>query len=105
LLIVLVLSVPVTFFAFVSPYRLSYGKFFFDEIYNVVFVWPLRMLAQFAYWIDRTIIDGLVNLCGRIPTAFGGLMRSMHFGLVPFYALAMVLGAVVLLAARMLWAG
>jgi hypothetical protein len=31
-------------------------------------------------------------------------MRSMHFGLVPFYALAMVLGAAALLAAKMLWA-
>jgi NADH-quinone oxidoreductase subunit L len=104
LLVVLVLSVPLTFFAYISPYRLSYGKFFFDEIYNVLIVWPLRIIAQLAYWIDRTIIDGLVNLCGKIPTAFGNLMRSMQFGLVPFYALAMVLGAVVLLAAKLLWA-
>jgi NADH-quinone oxidoreductase subunit L len=104
LLIVLILSVPVTFFAFISPYRLSYGKFFFDEIYNILFVAPLKFLAKLSYWFDRTIVDGLVNLCGKIPTATGNLMRSMQFGLVQFYALAMVLGAVVILAAKMLWA-
>jgi hypothetical protein len=31
-------------------------------------------------------------------------MRSLQMGLMPFYALAMVLGMIVLLAARMLWA-
>jgi NADH-quinone oxidoreductase subunit L len=105
LLLALILAVPLMLFAYVSPYRLSYGKFFFDELYNWFLVWPLRMLAKIAYVFDRYVIDGLVNLCGRVPTAVGGLMRSMQFGLMPFYALAMVLGTLVLLAARMLWAG
>lgn len=104
LLMVLILSLPFMLFSYVSPYRLSYGKFYFDELYQWFIVWPLQIVARLSYWFDRWIIDGLVNLCGRVPTAMGGMMRSMQFGLMPFYALGMVLGAAVLLAARMLWA-
>ncbi len=35
-------------------YWLSHGKFFFDQIYQALIVWPLRMLAVVSYWIDRT---------------------------------------------------
>jgi len=34
-------------------YQLSHGKFFFDPIYNVLFVGPLRILATISYWFDR----------------------------------------------------
>ncbi|HEX4146133.1 MAG TPA: NADH-quinone oxidoreductase subunit L [Pirellulales bacterium] len=79
-------------------YSLSYGKFFFDQIYNVAFVWPLWLLAQLSFLVDRRLIDGLVNLVGRIPPACGTVVRSLQTGMVQFYALAMVLGVLVLLA-------
>jgi NADH-quinone oxidoreductase subunit L len=80
-------------------YRLSRGKFFFDEIFAALFVWPLRIVAVLSYVIDRFFIDGLVNLCGKLPGLVGYLLRSLQNGLVQFYALAMVLGVIVLLAA------
>jgi len=46
-----------------------------------------------------------VNLAGQIPPAIGTLMRPLQMGLVQFYALAMVLGVLILVAARLLWAG
>jgi NADH-quinone oxidoreductase subunit L len=101
----LILAIPLLLGQFVSPYRLSYGKFFFDELYYGLVVWPLKVLAAGCYWIDRWIIDGLVNAVGWIPPAVGSLMRSLQMGLVQFYAAAMLLGVVILLAARMLWAG
>jgi NADH-quinone oxidoreductase subunit L len=101
----MLLAVPLLVFQFVSPYKLSQGKFFFDELYYGLIVWPLKLLAHVFYWIDRWIIDGLVNLLGWIPAMAGSLMRSLQMGLVQFYAAAMVLGVVILLAARMLWAG
>ena len=79
-------------------YSLSYGKFFFDQIYNVAIIWPLWLLAQFSSLVDRRLIDGLVNLVGRIPPACGTVVRSLQTGMVQFYALAMVLGVLVLLA-------
>jgi hypothetical protein len=40
-----------------------------------------------------------------MPTHLGSLMRSLHMGLVPFYGLAMLLGTLILIAAKLLWAG
>ena len=85
-----------------AVYRLSYGKFFFDEIYNVLVVWPLRIIAWLSYWFDRCVIDALVNLFGRLPVAIGATFRSVQSGMIQFYVLAMVLGLLVLLAAALL---
>jgi NADH-quinone oxidoreductase subunit L len=103
-LISLVLSVPLVAFTFLTPYRLSHDKFYFDELYQALVVWPLRLVGQLFAWFDRWVVDGLVNLTGRIPAAAGWVMRAMQMGLVQFYALAMVLGMLILVAARLLWA-
>jgi NADH:ubiquinone oxidoreductase subunit 5 (subunit L)/multisubunit Na+/H+ antiporter MnhA subunit len=75
-------------------YRLSRGKFFFDELYNVFIVWPLRVVAVLSYVIDRFIIDGFVNLVGKLPGVLGYLLRFVQTGMVQWYAIAMVLGLV-----------
>jgi NADH-quinone oxidoreductase subunit L len=95
--------VPLVVAAFLTPYRLSYDKFYFDEIYTALVIWPLRIIASICYWFDRWIIDGLVDLAGKIPAAAGHVMRSLQMGLVQFYALAMVLGMLILVAARLIW--
>jgi NADH-quinone oxidoreductase subunit L len=77
-------------------YRLSRGKFFFDELYNALLVWPLRVIAVLSYVIDRFFIDGIVNLCGKLPAVVGYMLRSLQNGMVQWYALAMVLGLVAL---------
>ena len=84
-------------------YQLSSGKFFVDAIYNLLIVWPLRMLAAVSYWFDRWVIDGLVNLCGQVPIVCGAVLRSLQTGMVQFYALAMVLGTLVLIGTLFLW--
>jgi len=89
---------------FTSPYKLSTGKFYFDEIYYFSIVWPLQVLAKFAYWFDRTVVDGFVNTLARIPPLGGSLLRGMQVGLVQFYAVAMIFGVLVLLFARILLA-
>jgi NADH-quinone oxidoreductase subunit L len=78
-------------------YRLSHGKFFFDEIYNLLIVRPLQAVAWLSYWFDRYVIDGLVNACGMVPVLVGAVLRPLQNGLVPFYALAMVLGLLILI--------
>jgi NADH-quinone oxidoreductase subunit L len=79
-------------------YQLSYRKLLFDEVYNVLVVWPLWILAQVVYLIDRILIDGLVNLVGWVPQALGALSRPFGRGLVSYYALSMVAGVFILLA-------
>jgi NADH-quinone oxidoreductase subunit L len=85
-----------------SPYQLSAHKFFFDEIYHYLIVRPLELLADLAYWLDRKLIDGAVNLVGRLPASLGSVMRSLQMGLVQFYALAMIIGVLIIAAVR-LW--
>lgn len=104
LLVALLLSAPLLIGYYISPYRLSYRKFFWDEIYDWTIVKPLKLLAWISYGFDRWIVDGLVNLCGYFPVAVGALMRSLQMGLVQFYALSMVLGVLILLAAKLMWA-
>jgi NADH-quinone oxidoreductase subunit L len=105
LFLALLLTAPLALGHYVSPYRLSYRKFYWDEIYLATIVWPLQTLGLLLAWVDRWIVDGAVNLCGRLPTQLGSLMRSLQMGLVPFYGLAMLLGALILMAAKLLWAG
>ena len=86
-------------------YQLSKQKFLIDELYVLMIVRPLRGLAALSYLIDRGVVDGLVNGIGRIPWVLGAVMRSLQMGLLSFYALAMVIGMLVLVAARMIGAG
>ena len=84
-------------------YQLSYGKFFIDQIYNALIVAPLRLLANVSYWFDRWVVDGRVNLGGWLPTAFGAMLRPLQNGLIQFYALAMMLGLIVLIGTLLMW--
>ncbi|MBM3998207.1 MAG: NADH-quinone oxidoreductase subunit L [Planctomycetes bacterium] len=103
LVVVWVVTVPLILTQFASPYRLSQDKFYFDEIYDWTMVRPLRWIADLCAALDRWVIDGTVNMVGRIPVVTGNLMRSLHIGLLPFYAVSMALGVLVLVLARTLW--
>ena len=75
------------------------NKWYFDEIYDFVFVRPTRWLGR-KLWTggDGAIIDGAINgvAMGIIPrlTRFAGRVQS---GYLFHYAFAMVLGIVGLL--------
>lgn len=90
---------------YLSPFRLSQHKFYFDEIYDVLIVRPLSWLADGCYAIDRNLVDGTVNVCGKLAIAIGGGLRRLQGGLVPIYGIAMVLAALLFFAVRVLWAG
>ncbi len=83
----------------VALYRLSFGKFYIDQAYNILVVWPLTGVAWASYWFDRHVIDGLVDFIGLVPRGAGAMLRSLQSGMVQFYALAMVLGMLVLIVA------
>ena len=83
-------------------YSLSFGKFFFDPIYTLLIIWPLMGVARLAAWFDRSVIDVLVDACGRLPVLLGAALRPIQNGLIQFYALAMVLGLLALLGALLI---
>ncbi len=81
---------------------LSHNKFFFDQIYTLLIVWPCLQLAKLSYWIDEHLVDSLVNFVGRVPPAVGMSLRSMQTGMVQFYAMLMVLGVLALVGSLFL---
>jgi NADH-quinone oxidoreductase subunit L len=86
-------------------YALSAGKFFFDAVYEALIVRPLEMLARALAWADNKLVDGLVDRVGLAPIRLGAELRPLQGGLIPFYALAMVLGLLVLLGALLVLLG
>jgi NADH-quinone oxidoreductase subunit L len=79
-------------------WNLWHAKYYVDEIYDRVFVRPLRGLARACTATDNYGVDGLVWLVAAVPR---GLSFALHFvqrGALQAYALGMAIGVVVLLA-------
>ncbi|MFM8986688.1 MAG: NADH-quinone oxidoreductase subunit L [Planctomycetia bacterium] len=75
------------------------NRFYLDPIYSALIVKPLEVVAVVAAAFDRHVIDGLVDGIGRIPGAIGTAARRLQTGLVQQYALAGVMGTLVILLA------
>jgi NADH-quinone oxidoreductase subunit L len=80
---------------------------YLDAIYQAVIVGPARTLAETAEFIDRLVIDKLVDAVGFIPKLFGSALRPIQNGLVQNYAGIMLIGvlASLFLVLRTLFAG
>jgi len=58
------------------PYRLSYNKYYVDEIYQFVFVEGSLLLARIGAWFDLHIIDFVVDGSARL-TAFVSWLNGL----------------------------
>ena len=61
-----------------SVYTLLKNKYYFDELYDKIFVRPAYWLSEtFTYlWVDRKVIDGFLHLIARITFSVGGFLRN-----------------------------
>ncbi len=59
-------------------YRLLKNKYYFDELYDLIFVRPAYWVSRtFTYlWLDRKIIDGFLHVIARVAFSFGGFFRN-----------------------------
>ena len=79
-------------------YLFLYNKWYFDELYDFLFVRPALRLGRFLWKRgDGTVIDGLGpdGIAARVLDATRGAVR-LQTGYVYHYALAMLLGVVAL---------
>ncbi len=79
-------------------YQLSKNKWYFDDIYNGVFVQGSRRLARQVLEVDYKVVDGVVNLAGLVTLLTGEVLKYFENGRAQFYALivfAAVLGLVI----------
>jgi NADH-quinone oxidoreductase subunit L len=78
--------------------RISYNKFYIDEFYNAIITQPLNKLSVWFYQtIDKSGINGLVNLVSRITVEGSKNLRTIQTGYTGFYLFAMVAGIIIIL--------
>ncbi len=82
-----------------SLYKLSKNKWYFDEIYDTLFVQGSRRLARQVMEVDLKVVDGLVNITGLITLLSGEGLKYFETGRAQFYALivfaAVLVGAII----------
>ncbi len=80
-------------------YEILFHKYYIDEIYQAVIVKPLVYVSERYLWhgVDEIMIDGSVNGTGKTVRFFGRMLRRIQTGFVQNYALAFVIGIIVML--------
>ncbi len=81
-------------------HKLVANKYYIDEIYNTVFVQPIKNISHYLLWrvVDTGIIDGIVNGVAAAIRLIGGTLRRLQTGVVQAYIVSMVVGIVLFLA-------
>ncbi|ETW97092.1 MAG: hypothetical protein ETSY1_24005, partial [Candidatus Entotheonella factor] len=79
-------------------YNLLVNKYYVDERYAAVFIKPVYALSQVLWrWVDDFVIDGIVNLMGKIVELIGEGVRWFQTGNVRTYAVVLVAGTLYVL--------
>ncbi len=79
-------------------YEVLLHKYYIDEIYQAVVVKPIIYVSERYLWhgVDEVMIDGSVNGAGKTVRFFGRVLRKIQTGFVQNYALAFVIGVVIM---------
>jgi len=69
--------------AFPEIYRTLENKYWFDELYDRIFVKPVLAIAGWFAWLDRRVLDGLLHLIAGVTKQFAVLWeRFVDRGIV-----------------------
>jgi NADH-quinone oxidoreductase subunit L len=106
-------------------HNLLLNKYYVDEIYDALFVnrvkdlstalgvvdaklidgvgvdgagWLARVASQISMWWDKWVIDGLVNVAGKITRGLSVPVRMFQTGVFSSYAMLILLGLAILLS-------
>lgn len=62
------------------------------QLYKVTVVAIVGLVSEVVYWIDKFIVDGLVNLVGWVTVVGGNSLKYNVSGQTQFYVLSILLG-------------
>lgn len=81
-------------------YQILTHKYYVDDVYDAVFARPARALSN-ALWrdVDQRGIDGAANGLARLFGRAARGLRGLQSGFARGYALAMLIGIVIVIAA------
>ena len=80
-----------------SLYKWSNSKFYVDELYQTLFIGPFNHFSRQSGEFDRVGIDGMVNGISHLIRTMGNMVRSTQEGILRYYAVAMAVGAAVII--------
>jgi len=90
-------EIPARFTAqFALLYRFLLNKWYFDELYGVLFVRPTMALGRLLWTTDARVIDGMPNGIAQLTTSGSGQMVKLQTGSIANYAFTMLIGLVAL---------
>jgi len=83
-----------------AMYAILTNKYYVDEIYDAVIVWPIVDASREFLWkfVDVFIIDGAVNGTGRLVQGAAGGLKRMQTGYVRTYAGWILFGGILIVA-------
>ena len=79
-------------------YRFLLNKWYFDELYNAIFVGPAQALARALWTSDRRVIDGVPNGLAAMTADGSAQVVKLQTGSIAVYAFTMLIGLVVLVS-------
>ena len=78
--------------------KIIYNKFYVDEFYDAIIRKPLDAVSEVFYkFIDKQMIDGVVNGTGNLTKWSASQLRKLQTGHIGFYIMAMVVGVITIL--------
>ena len=86
-------------------YRASLNKWWFDDLYHLLFIVIGGRVAGALWWFDREIVDGTVNAVGVGTVDAGRGLRRIQTGRVQNYALGIAIGFIVMAGSYLILAG
>jgi NADH-quinone oxidoreductase subunit L len=86
-------------------YRASLNKWWFDELYHLLFIVIGGRIAGFLWWFDRRVVDDTVNDIAKSTVGVGRGLRRVQTGRVQNYALGIALGLLVMAGSFLILAG
>jgi NADH-quinone oxidoreductase subunit L len=94
-------SIPSDAVSSTAPWlvRLLERKYYIDEIYQAIFVQPLKGLGVLLHLFDVYVVDGVVRLASFSVVGIGRIGSRLQNGHVQTYGLATLLGLLILILA------
>lgn len=71
--------------------------FYIDRVYRLTVVWAVEVISKLSAWVDKYVVDGVVNLFGLATILGGEGLKYSASGQSQFYLLTIVVGVGVLL--------
>jgi NADH-quinone oxidoreductase subunit L len=80
-------------------------KYYLDRLYENLIVrrWFYGYLAAVSDWVDRSLVDGLVDLIGGTTRNSGKVLALLQTGQVQFYGSVLVFGVIAILVGFLLF--